>query len=176
MFPIALDLTRTPIFLIGNGEAFEKRKRQLEEAGVANLYSCHPGDLSSEALAKEEGWHGSVVVMVAGLDRSTSEIIAAQARADKKLVNVEDINDLCDFYFTAHITRGDLQIAISTGGASPTLAKRIRDSLAKRFGPEWESFTEEMKQHRLALRAEGKSMKEVMAASDAWLDQKGWLP
>ncbi|MDX2072802.1 MAG: NAD(P)-dependent oxidoreductase [Alphaproteobacteria bacterium] len=189
MYPIALDLTKISILLVGKGDALAKRKTQLEEAGATHL-SCHSRDLSSEALAKAESGNPSVflegldarlrghdinVVMVAGLDHSESETIAKAARAAGKLVNVEDVPELCDFIFTAHIRRGDLLIAVSTGGASPTLAGRVRDYIAGRFQAEWAGFTEETRKHRLALRAEGKNMKEVMAESKAWIEQKGWL-
>ncbi len=160
MYPIALDLTKVPIFLTGEGEAFEKRKRQLTEHGATKLV-CH----------MEE----AAVVMVAGLDSSVSGIIAGDARAAGKLVNVEDVPELCDFYFTSYVRRGDLLIAVSTNGASPTLAKRVREKIAGLFGEEWANHTRVMKELRERLRGEGKSMQEVMAASDAFLDEKGWL-
>jgi precorrin-2 dehydrogenase/sirohydrochlorin ferrochelatase len=101
--------------------------------------------------------------------------LASQARALGKLVNVEDVNDLCDFYFTANIRRGDLVIAVSTSGASPTLARKVRDAIATRFGPEWEARVKELSALRLSLKAGGASLREVMDSTESYLQEKGWL-
>ena len=55
--------------------------------------------------------------------------IKVQARLKNILLNVADIPELCDFYLGSIISRGDLKIAISTNGKSPTLSKRIRQYL-----------------------------------------------
>ena len=171
MFPVALNLQTLPILLIGKGEAYARRKAQLLESG-AKFFTCHSYESGDPG---QINLNDSVVIMVAGLDYNTSETIASYARMAGKLVNVEDVPELCDFYFMAQVKRGDLLIAISTNGASPTVAKRIRDYIARRFGAEWAGFVDEMKQHRLQLRAEGKGMKDIMHASDALLQDKGWL-
>ncbi len=195
MFPIALDLSRIPVLLVGEGEAFSKRHAQLVEYG-ASLTSPSPlvgegwGGGYSFARTKSEKstplpslppqggkgftFHESII-MVAGLSRAESEEIYRAAHADGKLVNVEDMNDLCDFYFTANVKRGDLIIAVSTGGASPTLARRVRDYIGKIFGGEWEARTAEIKALRDKLKADGKTISEVLKASDEFLQAKGWL-
>ena len=177
MFPISLNLASVPILLVGEGEAFEKRKRQLLEMSAEKLY-CHPAEGRDPRLSLNEWfgvdaslrWHDSVVIMVAGLDVSTSEMITREARKQKKLVNVEDVPELCDFYFTSFVARGELTIAVSTNGASPTLAKRVRDKIASIFGEEWGVRTYALKQLRNRLREEGKNMGEVMAESEKFLD------
>ena len=169
MFPIALDLAKIPILLIGEGEALEKRRAQLIEYGATRINICHAS----------EGWHPAIednnIVMVAGLARTESEKISAAARTAGKLVNVEDMNDLCDFYFTANVKRGDLLIAVSTGGASPTLSRRIRDYIANKFGEEWKERTEEIKNFRLSLKTKNKTTAEVLHESEKFLTEKGWL-
>jgi precorrin-2 dehydrogenase/sirohydrochlorin ferrochelatase len=167
MYPIVLDLSKAAILLIGHGEPFAKRKAQLEAAGASKLLtrgSFNAYDL--EAVS---------VVMVAGLSNEESAHIAAAAREEHKLVNVEDVSELCDFIFTAHIMRGDLLIAVSTGGASPTLAKRVRDVISQRFDEKWTGYTQLIKEFRDSLRAQGKTMKEVAAASEKFIEEKGWL-
>ncbi len=202
MFPIALDLTKIPILLIGKGEAFEKRHKQLLEYGAS---------LTSPSPLVGEGWGGGcnfartefnnftplqtistphpnpppqggrelfenvAIVMVAGLPYEQSKQIFDAARAAGKLVNVEDMNDLCDFYFTANVKRGDLFIAVSTSGASPTLSRKIRDYIAAKFGAEWEERTEEMKNFRKNLKEQGKNIPQVLEASEIFLKEKGWL-
>lgn len=167
MFPISLNLKVVPILLVGKGEAFEKRKTQLEEVGASRLICRREFNAYDLEVAN--------VVMVVGLDRDTSNMIARLARDDGRLVNVEDVPELCDFYFTSFITRGDLTIAVSTNGASPTLAKRIKAKIAVLFGEEWKERTAHIKILRDRLRAEGKSMKEVMAESDKLIDGERWL-
>ena len=160
MFPIVLDLTKIPIFLTGQGELLAKRCRMLEEYGAAQFV---------DTIEK------AAVVMIAGLPRLQAQEMVAHAHALGKLVNVEDINDLCDFYFTANVRRGDLIIAVSTSGASPTLARKIRDVIAKQFGEEWALRLSEILQLRKAWKAQGKDMKEVVECSERHLAGKKWL-
>src|SRR5262249_60100697 len=73
----------------------------------------------------------------AGLRDEEAADLAALARRERVLVNVEDRPLLCDFHSVAAVHRGDLLLTVSTGGASPGLAARIRARLAAEFGPEW---------------------------------------
>jgi len=173
MFPIVLDLTRVPVFLMGEGEVLARRKTQLEEYGAANIYVCTPEQwLNAEA---SHYWDESQLVMVAGLEHALATEVATQARHQKKLVNVEDVNELCDFYFTSNLRRGDLVIAVSTSGASPTLAKKVRDAIAERFGAEWEERTQIIAQLRQGLKKSGAGMKEIMQKTESFLAEKGWF-
>jgi precorrin-2 dehydrogenase / sirohydrochlorin ferrochelatase len=169
MFPVALDLSRLIVLLVGEGDLLARRLRQLDEAGAAQVISKPWEEVS------DIEFHSAHIVMVAGLDSNTSRTIAQRARAAGKLVNVEDVVELCDFFFTANVRRGDLLISVSTHGTSPTLARRVRDYIATRFGPEWEGFSREIAQHRQTLKQAGKSMKEVLHESDSFLHKKGWL-
>jgi siroheme synthase-like protein len=67
---------------------------------------------------------------------------AAQSRG--VLCNVVDVPDLCDFYYGAVVRRGDLQIAVSTNGNSPSLAQRIRQQLERQFGPAYGPWVAEL--------------------------------
>ncbi len=177
MFPIALDLTKIPILLIGKGEAYAKRHKQLLEYGATNILSLR-GDEVDAAI--QTGLLHFVrnderIIMVCGLSHEISKQISDAARAAGKLVNVEDMNDLCDFYFTANVKRGDLVIAVSTSGASPTLSRKIRDYIATKFGAEWENRVVEIADFRKKLKADGKNIPEVLAESENFLAAKGWL-
>ena len=169
MFPVVIDLTRISVLLIGQGEVLTKRQKQLEEAGASQLTVVEGFSVESGAIER------ATVVMVAGLPREQSEMIVRQARALGKLINAEDITDLCDFYFTAHVRRGDLLIAVSTGGASPTLAKRVRDVISERFGAEWTERVHVLADLRNSLKKSGASMKEIMEKTERFLAEKGWL-
>ena len=168
MFPISLNLAAVPILLVGEGEAFAKRKAQLEAAGAGKLIYRN----AFNAYDLED----VTVVMVVGLDYDTSSYIARLAREDGKLVNVEDVPELCDFYFTSFVQRGELTISVSTGGASPTLAKRVREKIAVCFPEVWTERTAMIKALRDRLRGEGKSMREVMVETDKFIDGQAWIP
>jgi precorrin-2 dehydrogenase/sirohydrochlorin ferrochelatase len=64
-----------------------------------------------------------------------------------------DVPDLCDFYYPAVVRRGDLQIAISTAGQSPSLAQKIRQQLEKQFGPAYASWLAELGETRRLILA-----------------------
>ena len=160
MFPIALDLTKIPVLLIGSGELPTRRRKQLEEAGATQLV---------------DNMQDAAIVMVAGLPRDQAQTIVEQAHALGKLVNVEDINDLCDFYFTANVRRGDLVIAVSTSGASPTLARKVRDKIAVIFGKEWAEYVSEMGALRKAWKAQGAGFQQLIDNTERHLKDKGWL-
>ncbi len=74
--------------------------------------------------------------------------------------NIADVPDLCSFIVPALMRRGDLSIAISTGGASPALARRIREGLESRFGPEYETLTELLGALRSRITEQGHSSDE----------------
>jgi len=167
MFPIALDLTRVPILLAGSGELLHRRRKQLEEYGAARL--------TVKEIPSREDIENAAIVMLAGLPREQAEPIVYACHAAGKLVNVEDINELCDFYFTANVRRGDLVIAVSTGGASPTLARKIRDAIARMFGEEWAERVRETFELRQKWKAQGKDMREVMEYTEQHVKEKGWL-
>jgi siroheme synthase-like protein len=72
---------------------------------------------------------GVQLVIVATGDRVLGERIRAAAVRRGILINVADTPDLCDFYLGSVVSKGDLKIAISTNGKSPTLAKRLKQYL-----------------------------------------------
>jgi siroheme synthase-like protein len=80
---------------------------------------------------------GAVVCVASAAEPAVRDAIAADARAAGILVNVMDDVPNCDFAAPAIVRRGDLVIAIGTGGRAPALAGRLRAELADRFGPEW---------------------------------------
>ncbi len=67
------------------------------------------------------------LVIAATADRALNESIYRAAKEKNILINVADTPKLCDFYLGSIVTKGDLKIAISTNGKSPTLSKRLRE-------------------------------------------------
>ena len=64
-----------------------------------------------------------------------------------------DVPEQCDFYYPAVVRRGDLQIAVSTSGQSPSLAQRIRQQLERQFGPGYAQWVAELGETRRKILA-----------------------
>ena len=71
---------------------------------------------------------GCDIAIVAVNDKTLSESIHADAKQKDKLINVADTPELCDFYLSSVVKKGNLKIAISTNGKSPTIAKRLKET------------------------------------------------
>jgi siroheme synthase-like protein len=80
---------------------------------------------------------GAVLCVAHAPEPGVRDAIAADARAAGVLVNVMDDVPNCDFAAPAIVRRGDLVLAVGTGGRAPALASRVRAELGERFGPEW---------------------------------------
>ena len=181
MVPVALDPTALAMAVAGRGQAASRRFRALRAGGAAELalFSDQPEALGAAAgealrpwLPRHEDLQRVRVLWVAGLPRACAANLADMARAQHVLVNVEDRPELCDFHSVAEVRRGDLLLTVSTGGASPGLAARIRARLAGEFGAEWGDRLDALRQHRRAWRAQGC---DVAALTDALLQANGWL-
>ena len=185
MFPILIDTASVTIVLIGEGEEAMRRLRLLDEAGAARLevYARDPAPDYADAIGERlkgarpgsEALKAARVVFIAGLDEEESTRLAKAARDAGALVNTEDRRALCDFHVPSMLRRGDLTLAISTGGKSPGLARRLKRYLADRFGPEWGGRLDELARARQAWRDEGIGIAELGRRVDAFIDEKGWL-
>jgi precorrin-2 dehydrogenase / sirohydrochlorin ferrochelatase len=94
---------------------------------------------------------GIFLVIAATGSPALHDEIYAEAQRRKVLCNAVDEPKRCDFYFPAVVRRGELQIAISTGGLSPALAQRLRKELEQQYGPEWERWLEQLGRTREEL-------------------------
>jgi len=96
---------------------------------------------------------GVFVAVVATSSRTLNERIYREAQNYGVLCNVVDVPDLCDFFYPSIVRRGDLQIAVSTSGQSPSLAQKIRQQLEKQFGPGYEAWVKELGETRRLILA-----------------------
>jgi precorrin-2 dehydrogenase/sirohydrochlorin ferrochelatase len=105
-------------------------------AGLAETHEIvhYPRPYQSGDLA------GAVLAIAATDDPAVQRAVAVEAAAERVLLNVVDVPALCTFVLPAVVRQRDLTVAISTGGASPALARKIREELAERFGPEYGVF------------------------------------
>jgi precorrin-2 dehydrogenase/sirohydrochlorin ferrochelatase len=157
MLPLAIDPTIVRVGLIGAGEGLARRRAFLAESGV------EPVDVPY------------AILFVAGLDREASAALAAEARAKGVLVNVEDVQELCDFHVPAVVRRGDLALTVSTNGKAPGLSRLLRERLAESFGPEWTGRMEQVAQARGAWRTERLAPEEVSRRTRELVAWEGWL-
>jgi precorrin-2 dehydrogenase/sirohydrochlorin ferrochelatase len=96
---------------------------------------------------------GKFLAVIATASTKLNELIYCEAEHRGILCNVVDVPDLCDFYYPAVVQRGDLQIAVSTNGQSPSLAQKIRLQLEKQFGPGYASWVEQLGETRRLILA-----------------------
>ncbi len=141
LFPIFLKLSARPCIVIGAGNLAESKIESLRAAHARVTVIAPNARPSIQALAAsgEVHWHprpyspgdlaGNFLVVAATDDPAVNRAVFAEAEAANILCNAVDDPPFCDFYFPSVVRRGDLQIAISTAGASPALAQRLRKEI-----------------------------------------------
>lgn len=119
-FPICLDLADKRCLIIGIGPEAERKAAALRRAGARVVATPRftPADLDGCALA-----------IAADVTPAVGAVVSRAAQARGILVNVADRPELCSFIMPAVIERAPVTLAISTGGTSPALARRLRAML-----------------------------------------------
>jgi precorrin-2 dehydrogenase/sirohydrochlorin ferrochelatase len=185
MIAVALDPAVLPIAVAGRGETALRRFLALRTAGAAKslLFSDQPDETlrNSANGALRTRLPGSAdlaavrILWIAGLPDDVAADVTALAHQAQVLVNVEDRPALCDFHNVAEVRRGELLLTVSTGGASPGLAARIRARVAGEYGPEWAQRLALLRDQRAIWRRDRPSPAELAALTDALLQANGWL-
>ena len=106
---------------------------------------------------------GAILAFTATDSREVNAAVAREAKERGVPVNVADSPSEGDFAVPSTLRRGDLQVAVSTGGASPTLARRIRNELEETFGPEWAGIVEEFDTARRSGGTPGQGVEEEVS-------------
>jgi siroheme synthase-like protein len=153
-YPIALDLTRRRAVVIGELAVAQGKVEGLLAAGAdVSVVATGPGDFL-DALEWEPSvtvlrrayrpgdLDGAFVCVASSSDGDERRAIFHEAGQRGVLLNVMDDPAHCDWAAPALVRRGSLTIAISTGGRSPALARRLREELEVRYAPEWEKLVE----------------------------------
>ncbi len=151
-YPVSLDLTGRRAVVIGDDAVAQDKAGALLAAGAqVTVIAAGPAELlgrlerEGRATVLRRGFipadlDGAFLCVAGSSDQAVREAVFAAARARGVLLNVMDDPDHCDFAAPAVVRRGELVIAVSTGGRSPALASRLRRLLEERFGPEWEEL------------------------------------
>ncbi len=166
-YPVMLDVRGRPAIVLGGDriaaekaaalaasgalvsvlhETFSAEVLELEARGLVRLRakSYEPGDLE-----------GAFVVVAATTDQPLIEAIWQETQRRGQPVNIVDVPRYCTFILPSVLRRGKLTIAVSTEGASPSLAKRIRQQLEENFPPAYEDYIDLAAQARGYLRRAG---------------------
>jgi precorrin-2 dehydrogenase / sirohydrochlorin ferrochelatase len=165
LFPIFLKLQDRPCLVVGAGRIAESKIRSLliSRARVRVVAPWATPAVSSWARAGVLQWDArpfqpadldSIFLVVAATSISdVNDLVYREAQRRGTLCNVVDDSERCDFYYPAVVRRGDLQIAISTGGNSPALAQRLRREFESQIAPIYAGWLEELGQARKKLFA-----------------------
>lgn len=146
-YPVFLDLRERRCVVLGDTHLADEKALGLESSGATVVHIRRPfqaGDLVGAYLAIDAS------------DDPEAQL-AARAEADRErvLLNVADVTHQCDWIAPAVVKRGPLQIAISTAGESPFLARTLRERIETMIGEEWGPFTRLMGRMRRSLRRAG---------------------
>lgn len=144
LFPVFLKLENLSLLIVGGGYVgMEKLSVVLQNSPggkirlvaieiseeIKNLVAGKNNITLIERPYQLDDMNGADIVIAAVNDRSVSEQVSKDAKEKGKLVNAADKPDLCDFYLGSIVQKGNLKIAISTNGKSPTVAKRVKEFL-----------------------------------------------
>jgi len=162
-YPILLNIQDKKCLVVGGGNVAWRKVCSLKEAGarvtvVSPEFCPEMGkETGIERIQQkyEEGFLNEVLVVIASTDdEEVNKKVYYDAVKRGILVNVVDRPEFCSFIVPATISRGDLNISISTGGASPALARNIRESLEKQFGDEYGEFAKLLSETRRKILSE----------------------
>ncbi len=147
--PVFLDLRGRPCVVVGGGAVAQEKVESLLDAGARVTVVSPSLTAALEALAathevvhhprayRRGDLDDAVLAYVAVEDDAVRAAVAAEAAASRVLVNVVDVPQLSTFISPAVVRRDAVVVAVSTGGASPALARRLREELEERVGPEY---------------------------------------
>jgi precorrin-2 dehydrogenase / sirohydrochlorin ferrochelatase len=165
LFPMFLKLAGRRCLVVGAGKVGEPKIGGLLDTGAhirviareatnAVREWARAGRISLELRSfTPDDLDDTFLVVVATSSRSVNEFIYREAERRGVLCNVVDVPEYCDFFYPAVVKRGDLQIAISTTGQSPSLAQKLRQQLEKQFGPGYATWVAELGETRRLILA-----------------------
>jgi precorrin-2 dehydrogenase / sirohydrochlorin ferrochelatase len=150
-YPIMLDLTGKRVVVIGGGKVAERKVKGLREA-KANIIVIAPEvtaflkELTEKAEItwvkkrfSPEDVEDAFLIIAATNTREINEAVARAAKS-YQLLNVVDAPEQSTFHVPSIVRRGKLSIAVSTGGASPVLAKKICREIAEMYDEDYEQY------------------------------------
>ncbi|MEP6595111.1 MAG: bifunctional precorrin-2 dehydrogenase/sirohydrochlorin ferrochelatase, partial [Ginsengibacter sp.] len=159
LFPVFIKLENLRVLIIGGGNVgLEKLQAVIQNSPAATirlvsltvhekinkLRQHHPNISIEQRSYVITDMDNADIVIAAVNNITTSEQIRDDAHKQSKLVNVADKPELCDFYLSSVVKKGNLKIAISTNGKSPTIAKRLKEVINNLIPDEVDDVLENM--------------------------------
>ncbi len=148
-YPIYIDIENRDVVIIGGGNVCARKAETMMKYGArVTIVSpefteeieqwAREGRLTLKRKMYDHGdLEGANIVIASTDDTSVNEQVAADCRARRIPVNVVDVTPLCEFIVPAIVESGSIQIAVSTGGKSPAVARTLKEDLQRLVGPEY---------------------------------------
>lgn len=196
LYPVFLKLDKLEILLVGAGNVgLEKLHSLLSNSpkakitivapqineNVRKLVFRHTACKIVEKKFEDDDIKNKQLIVAASDDHELHRHIKQLADKEGILINVADTPDLCDFYLGSIVQKGNLKIAISTNGKSPTAAKRIKEVLNDALPGELDETIENL--HKVRTKLNGNfeykvkklnAITKVLVESDSSLTEKRW--
>lgn len=169
LFPVFLKLEDLRLLIIGGGNvALEKLNAVLSNSpatavklvgkevqpAIKRLAEKHPNVLIEERAVRNSDFEDQDLVFIAINDFAGVNELVLEAHSRNLLVNVADTPAFCDFYLSSVVTKGDLKVAISSNGKSPTFTKRLKEVLADSIPDETQQTLENLNELRDHLKGD----------------------
>ena len=166
-YPIVVDLTGRTCVVVGGGSVAERKVRGLLEAGaVVTVVSprlcaglaarASTGEIQHVCRRYQRGdLAGATLAFVATGDRRLAAAVAREGRRRRVWVNAADDPEHCDFFLPSVLRRGPLLVAVATGGASPALARAVREEIERMLPADYAALAETVAHVRRELRGRG---------------------
>lgn len=169
LFPIFLKLDQLNVLVVGGGNVgLEKLTALLINSPKSKIMLVadtiqdeiytfledYPQVVIAKRKYKTDDLNNKDLAILATNDRTLHEQIKKQATEKGVLANVADTPDLCDFYLGSIVKKGDLKIAISTNGKSPTLAKRMRQYFESAISDDIQDVLDNLHEFRNRLKGD----------------------
>ncbi len=187
LFPVFFKLHQLDVLVVGGGYVgLEKLEAILKNSPAARvtlvaaevlqpdihrLAETHPHVQVVERAFRRRDLRDRDLVFLATNDRALHERIKKITRQRRIMTNVADTPDLCDFYLSSVVKKGDLKIAISSNGKSPTLTKRIREYLEMAIPDDVQTLLDNLKEVRDQLKGDFEyKVKKLNEVTADWLN------
>ena len=174
-YPIFLNITGKKCVVVGGGQIALRKVRTLLDYGASvrvispELCSelnkmAENGAINIQQRRYRSGDLQEAFVVIAATNDSTINLkVGKDARSNALLVNVVDAPESSGFIAPSYVRRGDVTIAISSGGRSPALSQKIRTKLEEDFGEEYISLARMISEVRTDIKRQG-----IKVSSNAW--------
>jgi precorrin-2 dehydrogenase / sirohydrochlorin ferrochelatase len=177
-YPVMLEVAGKRCVVVGDGAVREGKVDGLLAAGATDVLVVAEGPSArlvelehvEGVTVERRAWtpddlDGAFVVVAWSKDAAERHTIAREGRRARVLVNVIDDIPNCDFAAPSVVRRGELLLAIGTGGASPALARKLREELEAAYGPEWAEVVQILREVRIETMPVLTSLRE---RSERW--------